>query len=99
MEGEYVKPGHVIMRQRGTKYYSGKNVSFDIRSQNKVTHLLLQVGMGRDHTLFSLVEGYVKFVTHPRPGYPGRYWKYIEVQEIPLHKKLILSHFRTAQSL
>jgi len=26
VEGEYVKPGHVIMRQRGTKYYSGKNV-------------------------------------------------------------------------
>lgn len=80
MEGEYVKPGHVIMRQRGTKYYSGKNV-----------------GMGRDHTLFSLVEGYIKFVTHPRPGYPGKFWKYIEVQEIPQHKKLILSHFRTPQ--
>ena len=28
VEGEYVKPGHVIMRQRGTKYYSGKNVSW-----------------------------------------------------------------------
>ena len=52
--------------------------------------------MGRDHTLFSLVEGYVKFVTHPRPGYPGKYWKYIEVKEIPQHKKLILSHFRTS---
>ena len=30
VEGEYVKPGHVIMRQRGTKYYSGKNASFDV---------------------------------------------------------------------
>ena len=98
MEGEYVKPGHVIMRQRGTKYYSGKNVSFDtclMSLYNFVRCLLLQVGMGRDHTLFALVEGYVKFITHPRPGYPGKYWKYIEVQEIAEHKKLVLSHFRT----
>jgi large subunit ribosomal protein L27 len=42
--GESVSPGHIIVRQRGTKYYPGK-----------------QVGIGRDHTLFALVEGQVTF--------------------------------------
>ena len=42
--GEVVLSGNIIIRQRGTKYYPGKNV-----------------GMGKDHTLFSLVEGKVKF--------------------------------------
>ncbi|XP_065900035.1 large ribosomal subunit protein bL27-like [Dysidea avara] len=77
-EGEYVKAGHVIVTQRGTRYYSGKNV-----------------GMGRDHTLYSLVEGYVKFIRYSRPGHPEKPWKYIEVQEIPNYNKLVLSHFRT----
>ena len=44
--GEHVIPGNIIIRQRGTKTYPGKNV-----------------GMGRDHTLFALVEGKVEFTT------------------------------------
>lgn len=40
-----VIPGNIIVRQRGTKFYPGKNV-----------------GMGRDHTLFALTEGRVKFL-------------------------------------
>ena len=42
--GEAVIPGNIIIRQRGTKVYAGKNV-----------------GMGKDHTLFALVPGQVRF--------------------------------------
>jgi len=42
--GELVRAGHIIVRQRGTKFHPG-------------TH----VGCGRDHTLYALVDGYVKF--------------------------------------
>jgi large subunit ribosomal protein L27 len=42
--GQFVIPGNIIMRQRGTRYHPGVNV-----------------GMGRDHTLFALKEGIVTF--------------------------------------
>ena len=42
--GERVKPGNIIVRQRGTKIHPGENV-----------------GMGKDHSIFSLVKGKVKF--------------------------------------
>jgi large subunit ribosomal protein L27 len=42
--GEFVIPGNIIVRQRGTKFHPGTNV-----------------GLGKDHTLFALVEGYVTF--------------------------------------
>lgn len=42
--GEYVKPGTIIVRQRGTKFHLGNNVR-----------------MGRDFTIYSLIEGRVKF--------------------------------------
>ncbi len=42
--GEYVKPGTIIVRQRGTKFHVGNNVR-----------------MGRDFTIYSLIEGRVKF--------------------------------------
>jgi large subunit ribosomal protein L27 len=42
--GEYVKPGNIILRQRGTKFHPGNNTM-----------------LGRDHTIFSVVEGYVSF--------------------------------------
>ena len=44
--GEYVMPGHIIIRQNGTKFKPG-------------TH----VGLGRDYTIYSLIEGQVKFET------------------------------------
>ena len=47
--GAEVKPGAIIVRQRGTRYHPGRNV-----------------GMGRDHTLFSLVAGVVKFSNEGR---------------------------------
>ena len=39
-----VKPGVIILRQRGTKIFPGLNV-----------------GMGKDHTLFAKAHGKVKF--------------------------------------
>lgn len=42
--GEYVVPGNIIVRQRGTKFHPGNNV-----------------GIGRDHTIFATIEGYVVF--------------------------------------
>lgn len=43
--GQPVKPGQIILRQRGTKVHAGEGV-----------------GVGRDHTLFALVDGIVKFL-------------------------------------
>lgn len=42
--GQAVKPGMILVRQRGTKFYPGRNVK-----------------MGRDFTIFSLIDGAVKF--------------------------------------
>ncbi|HRK20695.1 MAG TPA: 50S ribosomal protein L27 [Fimbriimonadaceae bacterium] len=42
--GEVVKPGHIIVRQRGTQFHPG-----------------VGVGMGGDYTIFSLIDGQVKF--------------------------------------
>lgn len=42
--GEFVKPGAIIVKQRGTKMHPGENV-----------------GMGRDHTIFSKIAGFVQF--------------------------------------
>ena len=43
-DGEVVKPGAIILRQRGTRFHPGLNV-----------------GLGRDYTIFSLIDGQVKF--------------------------------------
>lgn len=43
-DGEIVKPGSIIMRQRGTRFHPGQNV-----------------GLGRDYTIYSLIDGKVKF--------------------------------------
>ena len=42
--GQVVRPGTIIVRQRGTKFHVGNNV-----------------GCGRDYTLYSLIDGEVKF--------------------------------------
>ncbi len=42
--GETVKPGTILIRQRGTEFYVGNNVR-----------------MGRDHTIYSIIDGQVKF--------------------------------------
>ena len=42
--GQNVKPGSILVRQRGTKFHVGRNVR-----------------IGRDHTIYSVIEGKVKF--------------------------------------
>jgi large subunit ribosomal protein L27 len=42
--GEFVIPGNILVRQRGTKISPGLNV-----------------GMGKDHTLFATVDGVVVY--------------------------------------
>ncbi|KIK90560.1 hypothetical protein PAXRUDRAFT_831597 [Paxillus rubicundulus Ve08.2h10] len=41
---QYVIPGNIIVRQRGTQFHPGQNVA-----------------MGRDHTIYATVPGYVRF--------------------------------------
>ena len=43
-DGEAVKAGNIIVRQRGSKFHAGTNAK-----------------LGKDSTLFSLTDGYVKF--------------------------------------
>jgi len=43
-DGEAVRSGTIIVRQRGTKFHPGTNV-----------------GIGKDHTIFATIDGYVKF--------------------------------------
>ena len=43
-DGQIVRAGTIIVRQRGTRIRPGKNV-----------------GLGRDHTVFALIDGRVKF--------------------------------------
>ena len=42
--GQPVRPGTIIVRQRGTQFHVGNNVK-----------------MGRDHTIYSVIDGKVKF--------------------------------------
>ena len=43
-DGQVVKTGQIIIRQRGSKIEAGKNVK-----------------MGKDHTIFAMVDGVVSF--------------------------------------
>lgn len=43
-DGQLVRAGTIIVRQRGTRLAPGQNV-----------------GVGRDHTLFALIDGMVRF--------------------------------------
>lgn len=60
-DGEFVRCGSIIIRQRGTRVKPGRNV-----------------GVGRDYTLFALMDGYVKFEPFSQEQkqvsvYPERY--------------------------
>jgi len=46
-DGNLVKAGNILVRQRGTKIHPGHNV-----------------GCGRDHTLFALLDGVVRYEKH-----------------------------------
>ncbi|KAI0797637.1 ribosomal L27 protein-domain-containing protein [Abortiporus biennis] len=45
---QYVIPGNIIVRQRGTQFHPGQHVK-----------------MGRDHTLYAVVPGFVRFYKIP----------------------------------
>lgn len=55
--GEQVRAGHIIVRQRGTRFHPGLNV-----------------GIGRDHTLFAKADGRVVFAQRG-----SRSRKYVDV--------------------
>jgi len=63
-EGQEIKSGAILIRQRGTKFLPGNNV-----------------GLGRDHTLFALKSGLVKFKTKRKRGFNNsqRIVKVVEV--------------------
>lgn len=58
---QYVIPGNIIFRQRGSKWFAGTNA-----------------GMGRDHTIYAMEAGYVKYYRdpflHPKRKYIGVAW-------------------------
>ena len=58
-EGQVVRAGNILVRQRGTRFKPGKNV-----------------GMGRDFTLFALVDGVVEFQDR------GRFGRYVHVRPL-----------------
>lgn len=45
-DGQSVKAGNIIVRQRGERYEAGKGVA-----------------LGKDYTIFALIDGYVQFTT------------------------------------
>jgi len=54
-DGQTAKPGSILIRQRGNKYYPGENVQ-----------------QGKDHTLFSVVLGKVKFSKKRKTRFDGK---------------------------
>ncbi|MCI0542793.1 50S ribosomal protein L27 [bacterium] len=54
-DGEKVRPGNVLVRQRGTRILPGRSVA-----------------IGKDHTLFSLRDGMVKFGSKRKTHFDGR---------------------------
>ena len=62
--GEAVKPGDILIRQRGTKVIAGQGVK-----------------LGRDYTLYSVSNGFVKFQDKRKVRFDGtkRYIKIINV--------------------
>jgi len=54
-DGQKVKTGQIIVRQRGTKIIPGEGV-----------------GVGKDHTLFALRDGVVKFLTIRKTRFTGK---------------------------
>ena len=59
-DGQFVKAGTILVKQRGTRIKPGKHV-----------------GLGRDDTLFALLDGYIKFYRNKT----GRYINILEQRE------------------
>ncbi len=54
-DGQVVKTGQIIIRQRGSKIEAGKNVK-----------------MGKDHTIFAMVDGVVAFRNMRKTRFDGQ---------------------------
>lgn len=67
--GELVKPGMIIVRQRGTRFLAGKNTR-----------------RGGDDTIYSLIEGRVKFTTKRIRNF-NRSQKIVKIVNIEPSKK------------
>ena len=48
-DGQFVRSGTIVVRQRGTEFWVGNNV-----------------GIGKDHTIYALIDGVVRFETISR---------------------------------
>ncbi|MDD3046114.1 MAG: 50S ribosomal protein L27 [Candidatus Pacebacteria bacterium] len=53
-DGEKVKTGNIIVRQRGTKFLMGDNVK-----------------LGKDHTIYAMKDGVVRFTTTRKKKFDG----------------------------
>jgi len=69
-DGQRVKTGEILVRQRGTKILAGENV-----------------GTGKDHTLFALKDGVVKFGTKRKVHFDGKTIVKKTVSVIPEEEK------------
>lgn len=69
--GHLVKPGNIIVRQRGTRIRAGHNVS-----------------VGKDHTLHSLVYGFVKFGRGKLQA-ERRHTTYVHVQPVDIDPEIL----------
>ena len=54
-DGQKVKTGEIIVRQRGLKVLAGKNI-----------------GIGKDHSLFSKIDGTVSFNKKRKTNFTGK---------------------------
>ena len=64
-------------RRLGVKLFGGQQAiagNIIIRQRGTAVHPGANVGLGRDHTLFALIDGVVKFTT----GYKNRRFVHIE---------------------
>jgi large subunit ribosomal protein L27 len=58
-------------KRLGIKAYGGETIpagSIIVRQRGTVIHAGVNVGMGKDHTLFALVDGKVEFATRGKAG-------------------------------
>ena len=53
--GQQVRTGEVLVRQRGLRILAGKDV-----------------GIGKDHTLFALQDGIVRFIMRRKTNFTGK---------------------------
>lgn len=69
-DGQKIKAGAIIIRQRGNKFWPGENV-----------------GQGKDFTLFSQVNGIVKFSKSRKTKFNGKNFKAKIIAVEPLVSK------------